>query len=458
MYDSAITSGCKRRSLHDLYNKPDRPSTKLTRYNERTIAKQPFNQHSLKDSQLLKAARDINKATDIRDLKEFRHWKVITGLQELKSLINGAINRLNGQTLQEFLSDSDSDSDSDMPAIPDSPKSMDNVPLDMDKAIYFPKAQGFQVSDQNVVEGKGVIATRHYTKGDIISLYEGEIVCRVFCKGSKDRFYAFTISEGGGGDFDIKQLDEDTYVAWSGVTVQASEPYPIELGRNGSTDVRYLNHSKNPNVGLMYYGYDPLPWEERENLQLNVIALRPIHPGEELTFDYEPDKPDHEIDFSISLIDKLTDNRRKTLHSEIQQLKQHHDKTPMEKVVHLPDKLDMHIDEIIQIIGDFRINHGLPPTIEDFLKQLSPNHRYILYLIFSREEPDLMGLKKLYIEKFSHNKKEKNQYYALQVNTCADLKKYMIKSIFNGECTWFSIDDLVRVINQNRRSWEPRLI
>ncbi|MFK0569965.1 SET domain-containing protein-lysine N-methyltransferase [Endozoicomonas sp.] len=397
---------------------------------------------SINDIQAIKTARVINNCKNDDNLSRFKNTEKIEELKTVRNKLNCAINRLQSQDDIEITH-----------TPPDSPVALGNVSMTTKSEDSLVELnQGFKESDKNVVNGKGVVATCDFKKGDEIAAYEGDIACRIFCDELKNKFYAFTIREEN-GDFEIKGLEKDTFVAWSQVTVRKSGKYAIELGRNGSTDLRYLNHSKNANVEVAYVGRRQLSWSDRNSLRLTATALRKIHKGEELLFDYNPDKTDSEIDFSISLIEKLTDSRKKAIYKQIQKLQDNTHRKVLEKEVILPKVLDEPVGEIMQLLYDFRVKESRPATIGELFNKLSNVHKNILRIFFATDEPDLNDLKN---QLGNPNKTGKfdSEINQLTTKNTADLKKYFLKSIFNGENSWIEPEELKNKF-QNQTSKIP---
>lgn len=98
------------------------------------------------------------------------------------------------------------------------------------KKVYVSKSK---------IHGLGVFSKKKIKKNEYIGSYEGEIV-----------------------------LKDDTYVLW------VQQDYGGWILIDGKNELRYLNHSSNPNA------------EFREN---KLYAIRTIYPNEEITFHYGED-------------------------------------------------------------------------------------------------------------------------------------------------------------------------
>ena len=101
----------------------------------------------------------------------------------------------------------------------------------------------FQVVDLGV-KGRGVRATRSYRMRDAVCVFAGPLLTLREC------------ADGWLADHSL-QIDDDLY-----------------MGPSGGVDDLF-NHSCNPNCGLRIDGVDVL-----------LVAIRHIKPGDEITFDY----------------------------------------------------------------------------------------------------------------------------------------------------------------------------
>ena len=88
----------------------------------------------------------------------------------------------------------------------------------------------------SVIHGKGLFASRHFSGGQLIGVYEGETV-------TEDGMHVLWVEEDDG--------------QWT--------------GHNGNNQLRYMNHSNDPNA-------------EMDGVE--CYAARPIAAGEEITIDY----------------------------------------------------------------------------------------------------------------------------------------------------------------------------
>lgn len=88
----------------------------------------------------------------------------------------------------------------------------------------------------SAIHGRGLFATTLIHDGDVIGELKGEIT-----------------------------RDDGEYVLWIN----------DHIGLNVTNDLRFINHSDEPNAAY----YD----------DLTVVAVRDIHPGEEITHDYDGD-------------------------------------------------------------------------------------------------------------------------------------------------------------------------
>lgn len=138
------------------------------------------------------------------------------------------------------------------------------------------------------IDGKGAFADKSFEAGEKVCEYTGKIVLSHLCKPHPEHFYVVEIEEEGlerdNIDEKIRYLDNDTFVVWSGVDLKGTR---MEFGINGTSTIRYLNHSKEPNVELKIdFQGSTAVWSEKDKIKVNVMAIRKINSGEELCFDY----------------------------------------------------------------------------------------------------------------------------------------------------------------------------
>jgi hypothetical protein len=108
------------------------------------------------------------------------------------------------------------------------------------RVMRLPNADGLPVDLCDGSLGLGVVARRRIRPGELILRFGGPSVT-----------FAEAVAMG----------DDQCY------TLQVAPDRYIDLDEPG----RYVNHSCDPNTGVV---------------QLHLVALRPIHPGEEVRFDY----------------------------------------------------------------------------------------------------------------------------------------------------------------------------
>ncbi|GAA4649597.1 hypothetical protein GCM10023116_18710 [Kistimonas scapharcae] len=101
----------------------------------------------------------------------------------------------------------------------------------------------------------------------------------------------------------IIPMKNDRYIAWSNRWIENTD---IEIGRNGSNNLRYLNHSKRANVHLISHPFERyIPWEMRHGLSIEVFAIHDIRCGTEALFDYDPKTKDKYIKFYLATVSAL---------------------------------------------------------------------------------------------------------------------------------------------------------
>ncbi len=106
----------------------------------------------------------------------------------------------------------------------------------------MPKLQDLVEVRESPIHGKGVFAKRRLRAHCLVGVYEGE-----------------------------RTSENDTYVLWF------EDEGGQVVGIDGRNELRYVNHSSNPNTEF---------WGDQ------LFTLRTIQPGTELTFDYGEDWAD----------------------------------------------------------------------------------------------------------------------------------------------------------------------
>ncbi|WP_257284362.1 SET domain-containing protein-lysine N-methyltransferase [Endozoicomonas sp. SESOKO1] len=328
---------------------------------------------------------------------------------------------------------------------PDSPVSetaSTPVPLDIKPS------PGCRTSTEGVVHGTGVIADQNFAANEDICLYDGPLVCRILNQNS-GKYYVFRLKDvGNDGLTDIEFLDSDTYVAWAGVVIAKAGRPAIEIGRDCDHDIRFLNHSKDPNVMIRFRGKDTISWSDRDSLRLTVVALKDIKSGEELLFDYDENKPDSEIDFSLSAVESVNEEHRDKIINRINGLDRKQSgigqKKPartMQKEVVLPKILDDEIVKIMEEIDKIHTSTCHPANIHQMKKSFSDDQKKLLNIIFSGNESILEDLAS-YLSSLKSNTAEDLCLDELTEENIQGLVKYLKRSIFNEKQTWVSVEEL----------------
>ena len=160
------------------------------------------------------------------------------------------------------------------------------------------------------IAGQGVVADTDFQKHDEIGEYRGQKVYRYFHETEKDYFFAFTVDNNGLTKKNLPRhmtyLGNDKHVAWTSTTIGSSE---IEIGINGCGNLKYSNHSAKPNFKLITtYLENTIPWEKRNELTLQAIAIKGIKRDEELCFDYL-DGEKSGINFDINQVKDIKNDR-----------------------------------------------------------------------------------------------------------------------------------------------------
>ncbi|WP_422489009.1 SET domain-containing protein [Endozoicomonas sp. ALE010] len=306
-------------------------------------------------------------------------------------------------------------------------------------------------STEGVVHGTGVIANQNFKAEQIICPYDGPLVFRTI-NPKNGKYVVFTIKAPGDDDTaGVNILENDTYVAWSNVTIAQSGVPVIELGRDCEHDIRFLNHSKQPNVVISCTNVDSLAWGDRETLKLTVVALRDIKKGEELVFDYDTNQEDSEIDFSISSVDnKANKIQREKIIRRVKKLNEKclnggrkRSAKTKEKEVDLPESLDIQIGNIMDKIQGIRDKTHHPVSLNQLKAGLDPNNKKLLNIILSNNPSILEDIASYLSSLKIELSKDMDKLTMKNIN---DLQQFLMDSMFNGKQTWMNIDDLKKYL------------
>lgn len=393
-----------------------------------------------KKIETLQAVSEINIANS-GSLTRFQNVETINNLKCLRDDVESAIIRI---YKSDYLFNNP-------PVIlpPDSPISLESSASSPTTTEPDPlPPQGFKTATEGVVDGTGVMATRNFKRDEEICLYDGPMAYRILNHLS-GKYYVFTITDNGDDGFNnIDFLEKDTYVAWSGVNVERAGTPAIEAGRNCEQDIRFLNHSKDANVMILYRGQNTVKWGDQESVRLTVIALRDINPGEELLLDYDSDKPDSEIKFDLTAVEEKNKTQQQKIIKRISRLNQKQIQSKLEPSIrvqktelNLPDPLDIEIDNIIKTAEEIRIKNTCPSDSYQLLSRLTPVQKKLLKVIFLNRDSSVKDIAAC----FSTKRIRSAQIATMGQLTISDienLKKYLTRSIFNGMQTWITVQEL----------------
>lgn len=315
------------------------------------------------------------------------------------------------------------------------------------------KEHGYTATDKGVVDGIGVVAQSRFRPGDSIAQFSGPVLFRI--KNPSGRYNVFSIITTD----PVPQLqfrDRDTYTAWSDIHLLHSGSPGIEIGRDGDSDIRYLNHSKNANVQVVSTFTGRMNIHEcHDKLLLNVKALKHIKPGDELVFDYDKRKPDSAINFSLTTVELPDDDRADKIHALIIRIFQ--DSNPflpplrsdprkcLNQPVIIPEDVDMFINEIMILCANIHEEKHRPAMLDELLSRLDTSQRILLGLIISDAEPDLERIETLArylaeINASNDQSKSRGSTDQLTIEHVQQSKKFLQNSFFNEKQTWIKFD------------------
>lgn len=272
----------------------------------------------LKDLQTIRNIRSIN-GVHSEELRLFQNEETIADIQHLRDRVSLALDRLQ-------VTNNTTKTLSTPPESPVSrPSTAAKSTRDTLPATSHPRnlRTRIRATNRGVVHGTGVVSKRRFKKNEFIALYDGPMVYRIKSRQYKhpQTFYVFKIGQSRGTPVP-RFLKKDTFVAWSNIMIKYSGVPGIELGREANGPIRYLNHSKNANVKIHSHIEGRLHFSERKKLQLQVIALKDIAPGEELLFDYDPNQSESEIDFTLSTVEQPDKNKVEAIRLALRKIHQ----------------------------------------------------------------------------------------------------------------------------------------
>ena len=162
----------------------------------------------------------------------------------------------------------------------DLPETMENSPISKAPFVSMGSSK---------IDGKGAFADKDFAVGEQVAEYTGKTVLSYPCKPHSEHFFVVEIDEESlerdSFSEKINYLNNDTFVVWSGIDLKGTE---MEFGIDGTSTIRYLNHSKEPNVKLSVdFDDSKAIWSEKDKIKVNIIALKNISNGEELCIDYQ---------------------------------------------------------------------------------------------------------------------------------------------------------------------------
>ncbi|WP_422409829.1 MULTISPECIES: SET domain-containing protein [unclassified Endozoicomonas] len=325
-----------------------------------------------------------------------------------------------------------------------SPESPDSERATTPSSPGTESTPGIKTSTAGVVHGTGVIATRSFKKDEEVCDYEGPLVYRIR-NSNTGKYHVFTMNTVNSK---IEFPENDSFVVWSGASIAKSGRPAIEIGRDGKKDIRFLNHSKDPNIVIRYSGSMTVKWGDQDSLQLRVVTTKDIKPGEELLFDYDKNKEDSEIDFSKSDVEKTTEKKRNKIIDRVKKLNlkdlhtgEKRSARTMNKEIILPKELADEIDEIIQTLHEIHKANDAPATLNDIDTELALSQKILLKIILSDKSSILNDLAS-HLFPGKTGQRKKTFIDKLTPKSIEELKEHLTNTIFNGKQTWVTVSQL----------------
>ena len=335
--------------------------------------------------------------------------------------------------------------------------------------------QGFKATSEGVVNGIGVVAQRWFRPGDRIAQFSGPIVFRA--KNPNGLYNVFSVITTDRVP-QVRFHERDTYTAWSDIRLMYSGSPGIEIGRDGDSNIRFLNHSKNANVQVISTHIGRMNIHDcHHKLLLNVEALKNIKPGDELVFDYDKTRPDRVIDFSLTTVELPSDDRARKIQALI--IKILHASNPalpplrtgtgkcLNQTVGITKDVNEFIDDLMNICKEIHSEtNDCPATPDRLLAKLSRDQMKLLNLIISEDDTDLLRIDSLAHHLAQAKAKAKAKAEAeevaeaeaeaeaeskapndgitdqLTLEGLQQLRKYLQTSYFNNKQTWITFKQL----------------
>ncbi|MDZ7763863.1 MAG: SET domain-containing protein [Melioribacteraceae bacterium] len=114
--------------------------------------------------------------------------------------------------------------------------------------IYKKDFEEFVVVKDSKIHGKGIFATGFIPQGELVMVVSGDVIDEDECVRRENE-------------------EDNVYIFWNGDTY-------IDTNHYGK--IRYINHDCDPNSEVM----------DRDEETLNLVAIKDIHPGDEIVIDY----------------------------------------------------------------------------------------------------------------------------------------------------------------------------
>lgn len=114
--------------------------------------------------------------------------------------------------------------------------------------IYKRDNEEFIVVKNSKIHGKGIFATKFIQQGELVMVVRGDVIDEDECVRRENE-------------------EDNVYIFWNGDTY---------IDTNNYGKIRYINHDCDPNSEVM----------DRDEETLNLVAIKDIHPGDEVVIDY----------------------------------------------------------------------------------------------------------------------------------------------------------------------------
>ena len=122
----------------------------------------------------------------------------------------------------------------------------------MTKKVYKKDWEKSVIVKSSVIEGNGIFASKKIPAGELVMVIKGDVISGKECERREEE-------------------EDNVYIFWNG-------RYYIDTANTDK--IKYINHNCEPNCEVM----------DRDKESLNLVSIRDLKAGEEITMDYGYDE------------------------------------------------------------------------------------------------------------------------------------------------------------------------